>query len=104
MGRSTSHLLGELDVNIALALIVLGLALLCAWLLVSRRPHKLDRKSMLRAQLSTPAAQLEVAQAFREARILTSLDVERSNEIMRLANQELANVPPRSAPGPATAA
>lgn len=86
--------------NIALAILVLFLALVCGWLLLSRKRHKLDRKSAMRAHLSTPAAQLEFAQAFREARLLTALDQERSTEILRLANQELSNVPPRPVVNP----
>jgi hypothetical protein len=102
--RQTSQPIGEFVVTIALALLVLVLAIICAVLLLSRRRHKLDRKSAMRAHLSTPAAQLEFAQAFREARLLTALEQERSTEILRLANQELSNVPPRPVPSPATAA
>lgn len=87
-----------------LGFLVLLFASLCAYLLVKGTRQKLDRRSALRAQLSTPAAQLEFAQLIREARIQTALDQERANEILRLANQELANVPPRSVPSPAAAA
>lgn len=88
----------------ALCLLVLALAVVIALLLACRKSPKLDRRSAMRAHLSTPAAQLEFAQAFREARLLTALEQERATEILRLANQELTNVSPRPNSEPAAAA
>lgn len=82
-------------ISAALGVVVLLLAGALAYVLITKRKPKVDRKSQMRAYLSTPEAQLEFAQRIREARIFSSLESERSSETQRLINQELANVSPR---------